>query len=114
MSRGLGRLQKVILGMAYERVLAGKAYVGVKARDVLVRYYGFPFACPPETVQSRALVFCRSAVGKKRYASGTVTVCQCFARLVRRGILESRGVGCGYVLTPKGFELAEKSTKLLS
>lgn len=98
MSRGLGRHQRAILGIAYERFLQGGVYRGVDARDVLIRYYGFP------VVYNGARLFSKTAIGKKRYESGTVTAYQSIRRLVKRGMLGPNEWKYGCVLTPKGLE----------
>lgn len=98
MSRGLGRLQKAILCIAYERSLQGKTYRGIDTSDVLIRYYGFP------VVHTGQWLFSKTTIGKKRYESGTVTAYQSIRRLVKRGMLGPNEWGYGCVLTPLGLD----------
>jgi len=107
MSRGLGQIQKAILRIGLEKSDSGQGKIGVLARDILIDHYGFPFIRSPKALGRGKMVFRKADIGQKRYASATVTVCQCFNRLIKRGLAERLDRGNGFKLSHDGIKLAK-------
>lgn len=107
MSRGLGKLQKAILQIAY-RKQKEDCDARVMARDVLIEYYGFPSLVDISTAPIGCPAFSVQWIGRKRYMSASVTVAQCFDRLAARGLVE-RVYGEGVRLTEAGSKVTEAS-----
>ena len=106
MGKGLGNLQRAILLVAYEKYMRNSAAY-VSAREILIGYYGFPTNGKPLNRYSSSLVFDRRVIGFRRYMSASVTIVQCFNRLMVRGFVE-RDVGHGIRLTRAGAKQARE------
>jgi hypothetical protein len=103
MGRGLGKLQKAILVIAYEKHNRNSTNF-VDAREILIKHYKFPTNGRPAS-SNRGLVFDRRAIGFKQYMSASVTVAQCFNRLAAKGLVE-RQFCYGITLTRAGVRQA--------
>ena len=99
MGKGLGPLQKAILRIAYKKRNEDSL---VSARDVLKEYYKFPVSHLPKSYN----FFPREYIGVNRYMSKSVTVAQCFNRLMERGLIH-RFYGEGIKLTRKGIKVVK-------
>lgn len=108
MSRGLGQTQRAILRIGFERALSRPGDDGVVlARDIMVTHYGFPPLYPLKYARRNAIVFRKADIGVRRYNSVSVTVCESFKRLIRRGLAEPVKRGYGIKLTREGVKLAK-------
>jgi hypothetical protein len=101
LKKGLSRLQKKILRMAYRNQRR------ISARDVLAEVYGFPVAVNLSSAKNGAQVFDRTAIGSKRYQSASVSVCKAFNRLAARGLAQ-RHYNYGITLTSEGQKVAKE------
>ena len=104
MIRGLSKLQKNILELAY------KNQGSILARNVLAEIYNFPTVTDIKSKEVGARIFSRKAIGKKRYQSASVAVAKTFNRLAARG-LTHRKYNYGIVLTKEGEACVRKKTK---
>jgi len=101
MGKGLSKLQKSILKMAYRNRRH------VENKDVLIEFYKFPPHAPgPSHVSGTPQIFDRHEIGINRYRSASVSVVKAFNRLVKRG-LAIREYNNGIVLTEEGFKVAK-------
>ncbi len=98
MGKGLGCLQKAVLLIAYEKHKQDPNAI-IRPREILIKYYGFS--------TSGSEPFDTRAIGLKRYSSATVTVSQCFSRLVTRGLVEYDRY-CSIKITKAGLRQARK------
>jgi len=99
--RGLSKLQKSILQLAYRN------QGNILARDVLARVYRFPATAG--NIRGKkvgALVFNRKVIGERRYQSASVAVARAFNRLAARG-LAHREYNHGIILTEAGVTVAK-------
>jgi hypothetical protein len=103
MGKGLGPLQIAILQLAYKKPDKSKYDFDISARSVLIEYYNFPVSHNPNY---RTSIFDRNLIGMKRYMSKSVTVAQCFNRLMDRGLVKRR-YGQGIKLTRAGLRAAK-------
>ena len=100
MGKGLSRLQKDILLLAYRQ--KGVCLV----RDVLTEVYRFPTKGNIQDAKHGALIFERKAIGLKKYQAAGVSVAKSFNRLIRRALASKQYYGIN--LTPNGITLVEK------
>ena len=102
MTKGLSKLQKEILILAYKN---RRKYLS--NREVLVKIYGFKPLVNINEVSPGALVFDREAIGVKRYQAASVSVARCFNRLCSRGLAE-REYNRGIKLMDAGIKVAKE------
>lgn len=105
MIKGLSKLQKEILRLAYRN--RGRY---LSNREVLVKFYGFKPIVNINKVNPGALVFDREDIGVKKYNSASVSVARCFNRLVARGLAE-REYNQGIKLTDAGVKVVKVIVK---
>ena len=107
MDKGLSKLQKSILKMAYQNQDRGYEYGHVKNRDVLIEIYRFPAHSPSaHSTSGSPKLFNRREIGISRYRSASVSVAKAFNRLVKRG-LAIRKYNHGIILTGEGAKVAK-------
>ena len=109
MGRGLSKLQKDILKIAYRNRDRRREHGtdDVTNREVLIEVYKFPFHSPSADTPSGSLqIFERAEIGINRYRAASVSVVKAFNRLVKRG-LATRGCNHGIVLTDEGTKKVE-------
>lgn len=108
MDKGLSKLQKSILKMAYQNQDRGYEYGHVKNKDILIEIYRFPVHSPlADSTSGSPKLFKRREIGISRYRFASVSVVKSFNRLVKRG-LAIREYNHGIILTGEGAKVAKK------
>ena len=111
MVKGLSKLQKIILKMAYLNQDRGYECGHVKNSDVLIGVYRFPAHSPStDSTSGSPKLFNRQEIGISHYRSASVSVVKAFNRLIKRG-LATRKYHHGIILTAEGAELAKTLMK---
>jgi hypothetical protein len=106
MGKGLSKLQKTILKIAYRNRDAGIG--GVTNQEILIKVYNFPAHAPgPCHISGSPQIFDRQKIGLNRYNSASVSVVKAFNRLAERG-LAYRKHNYGIILTERGQKVAKK------
>jgi hypothetical protein len=107
MGKGLSELQKSILKMALRNRNKRNGTGDVRNREVLIKFYGFPFHSPSiNTTSGSPQIFRRTEIGISRYQSASVAVVKAFNRLAKRGFA-IRKYNHGIILTEEGNEKAK-------
>lgn len=99
MGKGLSKLQKEILLLAYKNRNI------CLVRDVLTEVYKFPPKGNIQDAKPGALIFERKKIGLKKYQAASVSVAKSFNRLTTRGLVHREYSGVR--LTPHGVKLME-------
>ena len=110
MEKGLSRLQKSILKLAYRNRNETYRHGFLHNRDVLIRIYGFRPVYGPEYTRNGSLIFDRRSIGLRRYMAASVATVKAFNRIFARK-LAIRKHNFGIILTPKGAKIARKTGK---
>ena len=107
MVKGLSKLQKEILKIAYRNRGRMSEYGDVKNSEVLIEFYNFP-AHPPGSnhISGTPQKFSRVEVGINKYKAASVSVVKSFYRLVKRDLAQ-RKQNHGILLTEKGMKIAK-------
>lgn len=100
MGRGLSKLQRKVLQIAYEN------RKGCFVRDVLTEVYKFPPKGNIQDAKPEALIFERKEIGLRKYQAASVAVAKSFNRLASRGLVHREYSGVR--LTPHGVKLMEE------
>jgi len=107
MGKGLSELQKSILKMAHGNLSRRNNTSEISNKEVLIRFYKFPFHLPSaNTTSGSPQIFRRIEIGINRYRSASVSVVKAFNRLVKRG-LAIRKHNHGIILTEEGKDNAK-------
>jgi len=107
MVKGLSKLQKEILKIAYRNRGRMSEYGDVKNSEVLIEFYNFPAHPPgPTHTSGQAQKFSRVEIGINKYKAASISVVKSFYRLVERGLAE-REQNHGILLTEKGMKVAK-------
>lgn len=105
--KGLSKLQKEILKIAYRNRGRMCEYGDVRNSEVLIEFYLFPAHPPgPTHTSGQAQKFSRVEIGINKYKAASVSVVKSFYRLVERGLAQ-RKQNHGIILTKKGMEVAK-------
>ena len=108
MVKGLSKLQKEILKIAYRNRDRMSEYGDVKNSEVLIEFYNFPAHPPrPYHTSGQPQIFSRVEIGIKKYKAASVSVVKSFYRLVERGLAQ-RKYSHGIILTEEGMKIAKK------
>jgi hypothetical protein len=107
MTKGLSKLQRSILKLAYENRDEIYRYGCLKNREVLIRLYGFKPACGTEHKRNGTQVFNRRTIGLRRYMAASVATVKAFNRIADRK-LAIRKHNFGLIITPKGAKIVNK------
>ena len=105
MEKGLSRLQKSILKLAYRNRNETYKNGFLHNRDVLIRIYGFRPVYGSEYTRNGSLIFDRQSIGLRRYMAASVATVKAFNRIFTRK-LAIRKHNFGIILTPKGARIA--------
>ena len=107
MVKGLSKLQKEILKIAYRNKDQVHKYGNVTNSEVLIEVYNFP-AHPPRPYHTSGIpqIFNRVEIGIKKYKAASVSVVKSFDRLVKRGLAQ-RQYNHGIYLTGEGMKVAK-------
>ena len=100
MGRGLSKLQKEILLLAYRNRNI------CLIRDVLTEAYQFPAKGNIQDAKPGVLIFERKEIGLKKYQAASVAIVKSFNRLIRRGLVHREYSSVR--LTPHGVKLVEE------
>lgn len=107
MVKGLSKLQKEILKIAYRNRDRMSEYGDVKNNEVLIEFYSFPAHPPrPYHTSGKPQIFNREEIGIKKYKAASVSVVKSFDRLVERGLAQ-RQYNHGIYLTGEGMKVAK-------
>ena len=107
MVKGLSKLQKEILKIAYRNRGRMSEYGDVKNSEVLIEFYNFPAHPPgPYHTSGKPQIFNRVEIGIKKYKAASVSVVKSFYRLVERGLAQ-RKQNHGIILTKEGMKIAK-------
>ena len=107
MVRGLSKLQKEILKIAYRNRDRMSEYGDVTNSEVLIEFYNFPAHPPgPYHTSGKPQIFNRVEIGIKKYKAASVSVVKSFDRLVERGLAQ-RQYNHGIYLTGEGMKVAK-------
>ena len=108
MVKGLSKLQKEILKIAYRNQGRMSEYGDVRNSEVLIEFYNFP-AHPPRPYHTggQPQIFSRVEIGINRYKAASVSVVKSFDRLVKRDLAQ-RKYSHGIILTEEGIKIAKK------
>ena len=104
MAKGLSKLQKTILKMAYQNRNATYKHGFIHNRDVLRHIYGFRPVYGAECKRNGTQIFDRRSIGFKRYMAASVATVKAFNRIADRK-LAIRKHNFGIIITPKGTEI---------
>ena len=108
MGKGLSRLQRYILKIAYRNRGGFYKFGYVRNYEILIGYYNFPPHAPkPSHMSGTPQIFNRHEIGTNRYRSASVSVVKAFNRLVNRG-LAVRKYNHGIILTEEGVKVTRK------
>ena len=107
MEKGLSRLQKSILKLAYRNRNETYKNGFLHNRDVLIRIYGFRPVCGPGHTRNGSLIFDRRSIGFRRYMAASVATVKALNRIAERK-LAIRKHNFGLILTPKGAKIANE------
>ena len=105
MVKGLSKLQKEILKIAYRNQGRISEYGDVKNSEVLIEFYDFPAHPGPYHTSGQPQLFSRVEIGVKKYKAASVSVVKSFYRLVERGLAQ-RKQNHGIILTKEGMKIA--------
>ena len=107
MVKGLSKLQKEILKIAYRNRGRMCDYGDVKNSEVLIEFYNFPAHPPgPSYTSGTPQKFNRVEIGINKYKAASVSVVKSFYRLVERGLAQ-RKQNHGILLTEEGMKIAK-------
>jgi hypothetical protein len=84
MEKGLSRLQKSILRLAYRNRSETYKHGFINSRDVLIHIYCFRPICEPGYTRNGNKIFDRRSVGLKRYMVASVATVKAFNRIADR------------------------------
>ena len=104
MEKGLSRLQKSILKLAYRNRNETYKNGFLHNRDVLIGIYGFRPVYGTNLTRNGSPIFDRRCIGFKRYMAASVATVKAFNRLAYRK-LAIRKHNFGIILTPKGARM---------
>jgi hypothetical protein len=110
MEKGLSRLQKSILKLAYRNRNETYKNGFLHNRDVLIRIYGFQPVYGSEYTRNGSLIFDRQSIGLRRYMAASVATVKAFNRIFTRK-LAIRKHNFGVIFTSKGAKIARKTGK---
>ena len=107
MVKGLSKLQKEILKIAYRNRDRIYKRGNVTNSEVLIEVYNFPTHPPaPYSTSGKPQIFNRAKIGIKKYKAASVSVVKSFNRLVERGLAQ-RQYNHGIYLTEEGMKVAK-------
>ena len=106
MEKGLSRLQKSILKLAFRNRNGTYRYGFINNRDVLIRIYGFRPVFGAENTRNGSLIFNRWSIGLKRYMAASVATVKAFNRIADRK-LAIRKHNFGVILNKNGATIAK-------
>ena len=107
MIKGLSKLQKEILKIAYRNRGRMSGYGDVVNCKVLIEVYNFPAHPPaPNHTSGKPQIFNRVEIGINKYKAASVSVVKSFNRLVERGLAQ-RQSNHGIYLTGEGMKVAK-------
>lgn len=102
MTKGLSKLQKKIIQIAYRN------RGGILARNVLAEVYGFSTTVNIQNIKPGAIVFNRKVIGERKYQAASTATARSFNRLAARGL--ARRQYSGMSLTEEGVKVAKDLT----
>ena len=105
--KGLSKLQKEILKIAYSNRGRMSEYGDVTNSEVLIEFYNFPAHPPgPYYTSGQPQKFSRVEIGINKYKAASVSVVKSFYRLVKRDLAQ-RKQNHGILLTEEGMKIAK-------
>ncbi len=107
MVKGLSKLQKEILKIAYRNRGRMSEHGDVTNSEVLIEFYNFHAHPPrPYHTSGQPQIFSRVEIGINKYKAASVSVVKSFYRLVERGLAQ-RKQNHGIILTEEGMKVAK-------
>ncbi len=107
MVKGLSKLQKEILKIAYRNRSPLSEYGDVTNSEVLIEVYNFPAHPPgPYHTSGKPQIFNRVEIGINKYKAASVSIVKSFDRLAERGLAQ-RKQNHGIILTEEGMKIAK-------